>query len=146
MKDNHRTSVSFVSGPGPVQDAAEAAAKKALELIDMSQHQGQHPRFGAMDVCPLVPVAGISMEETVEYARTLAKRLGEEAGMTIYCYEEAALCPGRRNLAHVRAGEYEGLAARLATPEGAPDFGPSEFNPRAGATAVSARDLYRIHI
>ena len=118
-----------------------AAAKKALELIDMSQHQGEHPRFGAMDVCPLVPVAGITMEETVEYARTLARRLGEEAGMTIYCYEEAALCPERRNLAHVRAGEYEGLAARLATPEGAPDFGPSEFNPRAGATAVSARDF-----
>ena len=137
----HRTVVTFVGEPEPVLDAAVAAAKKALELIDMSQHQGEHPRFGAMDVCPLVPVAGITMEETVEYARTLAKRLGEEAGMTIYCYEEAALCPERRNLAHVRAGEYEGLAARLATPEGAPDFGPSEFNSRAGATAVSARDF-----
>jgi glutamate formiminotransferase/formiminotetrahydrofolate cyclodeaminase len=137
----HRTVVTFVGEPEPVLDAAVAAAKKALELIDMSQHQGEHPRFGAMDVCPLVPVAGITMEETVEYARTLAKRLGEEAGMTIYCYEEAALCPERRNLAHVRAGEYEGLAARLATPEGAPDFGPSDFNPRAGATAVSARDF-----
>lgn len=137
----HRTVVTFVGEPERVLDAAVAAAKKALELIDMSQHQGEHPRFGAMDVCPLVPVAGITMEETVEYARTLAKRLGEEAGMTIYCYEEAALCPERQNLAHVRSGEYEGLAARLATPEGAPDFGPSEFNPRAGATAVSARDF-----
>ncbi|HIF40879.1 MAG TPA: glutamate formimidoyltransferase [Planctomycetes bacterium] len=137
----HRTVVTFVGEPEPVLNAAVAAAKKALELIDMSQHQGEHPRFGAMDVCPLVPVAGITMEETVEYARTLARRLGEEAGMTIYCYEEAALCPERRNLAHVRAGEYEGLAARLATPEGTPDFGPSDFNPRAGATAVSARDF-----
>jgi len=94
-----------------------------------------------MDVCPLVPIAGVTMEETAEYARSLAKRLGEEAGLTIYCYENAALSPERQNLANVRKGEYEGLKQRLEDPAWAPDFGPSEFQPRTGATAVSARDF-----
>ncbi len=137
----HRTVVTFVGEPEPVLDAAVALAIKAAEVIDMSAHAGEHPRFGAMDVCPLVPVAGITMEETVEHARTLAARLANEVGLTIYCYEEAALRPERKNLAVVRAGEYEGLPARLSTPEGEPDFGPADFNARSGATAVGARDF-----
>ena len=107
----------------------------------MSQHSGAHPRFGATDVCPLVPVAGVTMEETVEYARQLAQRLGEELGLTIYCYENAATSPDRRNLAVVRQGEYEGLEAKLQDPAWQPDFGPAVFNAKSGATAVGARDF-----
>jgi glutamate formiminotransferase/formiminotetrahydrofolate cyclodeaminase len=137
----NRTVVTFVGEPDAVIEAAVQAGHKAAELIDMSVHHGEHPRFGCMDVCPLVPVAGITMEETVEHARTLAQRLGEEAGLTIYCYENAATRPERRNLATVRAGEYEGLADKLADPDWQPDFGPAVFNVRSGATAVSARDF-----
>jgi len=137
----NRTVVTFVGPPNAVLDAAVIAGKTSAELIDMSKHTGEHPRFGAMDVCPLVPIAGISMAETVEYARTLAKRLGEEAGLSIYCYENAALKPERQNLANVRAGEYEAVKDRVSTKEWAPDFGPAEFQPRTGATAVSARDF-----
>ena len=137
----NRTVVTFVGEPGPVIEAAVVAGRKSAELIDMSKHTGEHPRFGAMDVCPLVPVAGISMEETVEHARELARRLGEEVGLTIYCYENAALTDVRRNLAVVRAGEYEGLKDNLKLPERKPDFGPAEFNAQSGATAVSARDF-----
>ncbi|MGD2111008.1 MAG: glutamate formimidoyltransferase [Phycisphaerae bacterium] len=140
-KATNRTVVTFVGPPDAVMEAAVRAARKAADLIDMSKHHGEHPRFGAMDVCPLVPVANITMHETVEYARKLAKRLGEEVGVTIYCYENAALKPERRNLATVRAGEYEGLAEKLRNPEWKPDFGPAEFNPKYGATAVSARDF-----
>jgi glutamate formiminotransferase/formiminotetrahydrofolate cyclodeaminase len=139
-KATNRTVVTFAGEPECVLAAAVACVTKAAELIDMSKHQGEHPRFGATDVCPLVPIAGVTMEETVEYARELARRLGD-AGITVYCYENAALSEGRRNLATVRAGEYEGLAEKLAKPEWKPDFGPAEFNPRAGATAVSARDF-----
>jgi glutamate formiminotransferase/formiminotetrahydrofolate cyclodeaminase len=135
----HRTVVTFAGEPEAVVEAAVRAARRAAELIDMRRHRGEHPRFGALDVCPLVPVSGISMEETVEHARELARRLGEEAGLTVYCYEEAAFDDGRRNLATVRAGEYEGLEERLADPHWQPDFGPAEFNPRSGATAVGAR-------
>ncbi|MDJ0521018.1 MAG: glutamate formimidoyltransferase [Planctomycetota bacterium] len=137
----NRTVVTFVGEPDDVIEAAVQAGHKAAELIDMSVHEGEHPRFGCMDVCPLVPVAGITMEETVEHARALAKRLGEEVGLTIYCYENAATRPERRNLATVRAGEYEGLADKLADPDWQPDFGPAAFNARSGATAVSARDF-----
>ena len=137
----HRTVVTFVGTPAEVIEAAVRAARKAAELIDMSRHSGAHPRFGAMDVCPLVPVANITMDETVEHARTLARRLGEEVGLTIFCYENAAFSKERRNLANVRAGEYEGLAQRLRQAEWKPDFGPAEFNARSGATAVSARDF-----
>lgn len=137
----NRTVVTFVGTPNAVLDAAVIAGKISAELIDMSKHTGEHPRFGAMDVCPLVPIAGISMEETVGYARTLAKRLGEEAGLSIYCYENAALKPERQNLANVRAGEYEAVKDRVGTKEWAPDFGPAKFQPRTGATAVSARDF-----
>jgi glutamate formiminotransferase/formiminotetrahydrofolate cyclodeaminase len=137
----NRTVVTFVGPPEPVLDAAVAAVRQAAELIDMSKHHGEHPRFGATDVCPLVPVSGITMDETVEYARELGRRLGEEVGITVYCYENAALSAQRRNLADVRAGEYEGLAEKLSKPEWKPDFGPAEFNPRSGATAVGARDF-----
>lgn len=140
-KATNRTVVTFVGSPDPVIEAAFGAIKKATELIDMSVHQGEHPRFGATDVCPLVPVSNISMEETVQYAHKLARRLGDELGITIYCYENAALTEQRRNLAAVRAGEYEGLAEKIADPKWKPDFGPAQFNPRSGATAVGARDF-----
>jgi len=140
-KATNRTVVTFVGPPEDVIEAAVRAVRKASELIDMSKHKGEHPRFGATDVCPLVPVSNITMEETVEYARKLARRIGEELGITVYCYEHAALSEERRNLATIRAGEYEGLREKLAQPEWRPDFGPSEFNPRSGATAVGARDF-----
>ena len=109
----NRTVVTFVGSPDDVIEAAVRSIRTATELIDMSQHTGEHPRFGATDVCPLVPISGVTMEETVEYARRLARRLADEVGLSIYCYENAALVPERRNLADVRSGEYEGLAARL---------------------------------
>ncbi len=137
----NRTVVTFVGTPDAVLDAAVLAVSKAAELIDMSKHTGEHPRFGATDVCPLVPISNITMEETVEYAHKLAKRLGDEVGITVYCYENAAREEKRRNLATVRAGEYEGLKDKLAKPEWKPDFGPAAFNPKSGATAVSARDF-----
>jgi len=140
-KATNRTVVTFVGTPDAVLDAAVAAVKKAAELIDMSKHHGEHPRFGATDVCPLVPIANISMEETVKYARKLAQRLGEELQITTYCYENAAFTPQRQNLATIRSGEYEGLKDKLKQPEWKPDFGPAEFNPRSGATAVSARNF-----
>lgn len=137
----NRTVVTFVGAPESVIDAAVDSIRVASELIDMQHHSGEHPRFGATDVCPLVPVAGVTMEETVEYAHTLARRLGEELGLTVFCYERAALSPQRTNLAEVRKGEYEGLADRLADPAWVPDFGPAEFNPRSGAVAVGAREF-----
>jgi glutamate formiminotransferase / formiminotetrahydrofolate cyclodeaminase len=140
-KATNRTVVTFVGTPDEVIEAAFCAVKKASELIDMQKHKGAHPRFGATDVCPLVPVANISMEETVEYARRLAKRIGEELKIPVYCYENAALEAKRRNLATVRAGEYEGLKEKLSRPEWKPDFGPAGFNARSGATAVGARDF-----
>jgi len=137
----NRTVVTFVGLPQHVLEAAFRAARKSAEIIDMSKHRGEHPRFGAIDVCPLVPVANITMDETVVYARQLAKRLGEELGITIYCYEYAAFTEARRNLATVRSGEYEGLKDKLTLPEWKPDFGPAAFNVRSGATAVGARDF-----
>jgi glutamate formiminotransferase/formiminotetrahydrofolate cyclodeaminase len=140
-KATNRTVVTFVGAPEPVIEAAVRAGREAAARIDMRKHKGEHPRFGAMDVCPLVPVAGMTLEETAVHARELARRLGEEVGLTIYCYESAAFRPERKNLATVRAGEYEGLKERLADPRWKPDFGPAEFNPRSGATAVGARDF-----
>ena len=137
----NRTVVTFVGSPEEVIDAAVIAVKKASELIDMSKHKGEHPRMGATDVCPLVPIAGISMEETVEYARILAKRIGEELGISVYCYENAAFTEERRNLANCRKGEYEAMAEKLKDPHWKPDFGPTELNVKAGVTAVSARDF-----
>jgi len=137
----NRTVVTLAGEPEAVIEAAVRAVRRAAERIDMSRHSGEHPRFGATDVCPLVPISGVTMEETVSYARELARRLGEEVGITVFCYENAALIEERRNLAVVREGEYEGLERRLADPRWKPDFGPAEFNPRSGATAVGARDF-----
>ncbi len=140
-KDTNRTVVTFVGSPDEVCEAAFRAVKRASELIDMSKHHGEHPRMGATDVCPLVPVSGITMEETVKYARKLAERIGTELSIPVYCYENAAFEEKRRNLASCRAGEYEGLKKKLADKEWKPDFGPAEFNSRSGATAVGARDF-----
>lgn len=140
----NRTVVTFVGTPEEVIEAAVQAIKKASEVIDMRHHKGEHPRFGATDVCPLVPIANITMEETVEYARKLAQRIGEELQIPVYCYENAAFQPVRRNLANCRSGEYEGLPEKLKNPEWKPDFGPAEFTSHVagtGATAVSARDF-----
>ncbi len=137
----NRTVVTFVGGPDEVLEAAVCCLRKATELIDMRLHQGKHPRFGATDVCPLVPVSGISMQETVEYARRLARRLGEEIGLSIYCYGNAAFSDERRNLSVLRAGEYEGLKEKLSRAEWKPDFGPADFNPKSGVTAVGTRDI-----
>ena len=140
-KATNRTVVTFVGHPDAVIEAAFVAIKKASELIDMSKHKGEHPRMGATDVCPLIPIRDISMEETAEYAAKLGKRVGEELGIPIYLYENAATKPERRNLATVRSGEYEGLTDKLADPKWKPDFGPAQFNPKAGATAIAARDF-----
>jgi len=140
-KATNRTVVTFVGEPEPVIEAAFLAVKKAKELIDMSKHHGEHPRFGATDVCPLVPVSNITMEETVEYAHKLAKRIGEELQYPVYCYEFAAKDEKRRNLAYVRSGEYEALPAKLEKEEWKPDYGPAKFVPETGATAVSARNF-----
>jgi len=143
-KATNRTVITFVGEPDQVVEAAFRLIKKAKELIDMRHHQGEHPRFGATDVCPLVPVSGISMEETAEYARKLGKRVGEELGIPVYLYENAATEEKRRNLANVRAGEYEGLKDKLQDPAWKPDFGPSEWNDevaRSGAIAIGARDF-----
>lgn len=136
----NRTVVTFVGPPDSVVEAAVRAGQAAAEHIDMSRHSGAHPRFGGMDVCPFVPVRDITMEEVATLARDAARRLGE-AGLTVFLYEQAASAPHRQNLAEVRAGEYEGLAAKLADPQWQPDFGPSEFQPRTGATAVGAREF-----
>lgn len=140
-KATNRTVVTFVGSPDAVIEAAFQAVSKAGELIDMAKHSGEHPRFGATDVCPLVPVAGISMEETASYARKLAERIGNELQIPVYCYENAAFSEDRRNLAHVRSGEYEGLKDKLLLPGWKPDFGPAEFVPRTGSIAVGARDF-----
>jgi glutamate formiminotransferase / formiminotetrahydrofolate cyclodeaminase len=138
-KATNRTVVTLVGPPDAVVEAAFRGASRSAALIDMRQHRGEHPRFGALDVCPLVPVRGVTMERTVELARALAARLGEELGLSVYLYESAASSPSRKNLADVRAGEYEGLEARLA--KDPPDFGPRTFQPKTGATAVGARDF-----
>jgi len=140
-KDTNRTVVTFVGSPEAVSEAAFLSVKKASEIIDMSKHQGEHPRMGATDVCPFVPVSGITMEETVLYARKIAERIGNELGIPVYCYENAAFTPQRRNLAYCRSGEYEGLKKKLSDPDWKPDFGPAVFNERSGATAVGARDF-----
>jgi len=140
-KATNRTVVTFVGAPEEVSEAAFRAVKKASELIDMSKHRGEHPRMGATDVCPMVPVSNITMEETVEYARKLAERIGNDLGIPVYCYENAALKEDRRNLANCRTGEYEGLQKKFTDPQWKPDFGPAEFNSMSGATAVGARDF-----
>ncbi len=140
-ESTNRTVVTFVGEPEPVKEAAFRAVQKAAELIDMSKHKGEHARFGATDVCPFVPVAGATMEECAEIAREVGQRIGTELGIPVYLYEHAASKPERRNLADVRAGEYEALREKLAEPEWKPDFGPASFNIKSGATAVGAREF-----
>ena len=137
----NRTVVTMVGSPEAVIEAAFRCIKKAMEVIDMSKHKGEHPRFGATDVCPFVPVSNITMEETVVYARKLAEKVGNELGIPVFCYENAAFTEERRNLANCRAGEYEGLPKKLNDPHWKPDFGPAEFLPRTGAVAIGARDF-----
>ena len=140
-KATNRTVVTFVGEPEPVVEAAFRAIQKASELIDMRQHHGEHPRFGATDVCPLVPIANISMEETVDYVKKLGKRVGDELKIPVYLYEFAASKPEWKNLAIVRSGEYEGLADKIIQAKWKPDYGPAEFNAQSGATAISARNF-----
>jgi glutamate formiminotransferase/formiminotetrahydrofolate cyclodeaminase len=143
-KATNRTVVTFVGEPKPVTEAAFRAIKKAAQLIDMRSHKGAHPRFGATDVCPLVPVSGISMEETAKLAQELARRVGEELEIPVYCYEFAASEDKRKNLANCREGEYEALEKRLSTPDWKPDFGPAAWNhntAQTGATAIGARNF-----
>jgi len=139
----NRTVITFVGEPQQVIDAAFLLIKKASELIDMSKHSGEHPRFGATDVCPLVPIANISMEETAEWAHKLGRKVGEEIGLPIYFYENAAREEKRRNLAMVRSGQYEGLQKKLQDPSWNPDEGKADWNiaSKTGATAISARDF-----
>ena len=140
-RSTNRTVVTFAGDPEAVIEAAFRAIERATALIDMRRHRGEHPRMGATDVCPLVPIANLTMEETVEYARRLAERVGRELDVPVFLYEAAATSPRRKNLATIRAGEYEGLAEKLRDPKWKPDFGPAEFRPRSGATAIGARDF-----
>lgn len=140
----NRTVVTFVGTPDEVVEAAFNAIKKAREVIDMRFHHGDHPRFGATDVCPLVPVSNITMEETVVYARKLAERVGKELGIPVYCYEYAAFTEIRRNLANCRSGEYEKVKERISSTDWKPDFGPTVFDEqvaKSGAMAIGARDF-----
>ena len=140
-KATNRTVVTFVGHPDVVIEAAYLAIKKASELIDMSKHKGEHPRMGATDVCPLIPVSGITMEETVVYAQKLGKRVGEELKIPVYLYEAAQSNEARKNLSIIRAGEYEGFFDKIKLPEWKPDFGPAEFNAKCGGTVIGARDF-----
>ena len=140
-KATNRTVVTFVGNPEAVIEAAFLAIKKAGELIDMSRHKGEHPRMGATDVCPLIPISGISMEETAKYAQRLAKRVGEELQIPVYLYEAAQPDKTRNNLSVIRAGEYEGFFKKIKQPEWKPDFGPAEFDAKRGGTVIGARDF-----
>ena len=140
-KATNRTVVTFVGHPKAVIDAAFLAIKKASELIDMTKHKGEHPRMGATDVCPLIPISGITMEETAKYAQQLAKRVGEELNIPAYLYEHAQPKAERKNLSIIRNGEYEGFFKKIKLPEWKPDFGPSEFPAHCGATVIGARDF-----
>lgn len=140
-KATNRTVVTFVGNPDAVVEAAFRAIKKAGELIDMSKHKGEHPRMGATDVCPLIPIANITMEETAKYAQQLAKRVGEELKIPVYLYEAAQPDKKRSNLSVIRAGEYEGFFKKIKLPEWKPDFGPAEFDAKRGGTVIGARDF-----
>ena len=147
--DYNRTVYTFSGDPEAVLEAAFQAAKAGLELIDMRVHKGGHPRMGALDVCPFVPVSGVSMQECVACAEAFGSRVAAELGVPVFLYEQAARVPQRRNLANVRNGEYEGLAEKLADPAWCPDFGASEFNARSGAIITGARPFliaYNVNI
>ncbi len=140
-KATHRTVVTFVGNPEAVVESAFRAIKKAGELIDMSTHKGEHPRMGATDVCPLIPIANITMKETAKYAQHLAARIGKELQLPVYLYEEAQRDKKRHNLSVIRAGEYEGFFKKIQQPEWKPDFGPAAFDAKRGATVIGARDF-----
>ncbi len=138
-KDYNRTVVTFIGEPQASVEAAFNATRAATALIDMTQHKGEHPRIGATDVVPFVPVSGVTMDDCVRLARLFGQKVGEELQIPVYLYEAAASRPERKNLSDIRKGEYEGLPAKLADPAWAPDFGPASFNPRSGATVAGAR-------
>ncbi len=138
-ESHNRSVVTFIGEPQAVMEAAFRGAKKASEKIDLSTHSGGHPRMGAVDVIPFIPVKGVSMEECIEMARQLGRRLADELNLPIYLYEEAASKPDRKNLSDVRRGQYEGLIDSITDPGREPDFGPAKVHPRAGVTAVGAR-------
>src|SRR5689334_14508235 len=138
-KDYNRCVVTFVGEPEPVLEAAFRAASAAAKLIDMSKHKGEHPRMGATDVVPFIPVSGVTMADCIRLAEAFGERAARELGIPVYLYEEAARDPLRQNLSVIRKGEYEGLAAKLADPAWKPDFGKPEFNARSGATVTGAR-------
>lgn len=138
-ESTNRTVVTFVGSPEGIVEAAFQAAKTAYELIDMTKHHGEHPRIGAADVVPFVPVADVTMEECVELSKQFGKRVGEELGVPIYLYEEASTNPDRKAMRQIRSGEYEGLKEKINKPEWKPDFGPQKFVPKSGATVTGAR-------
>jgi len=140
-ESTNRTVVTFIGSPEGVKEAAFRAIRKAAELIDMTKHKGAHSRIGATDVCPFVPVSGITMEDCVRLAHEVGQRVAEELGIPVYLYEEAAQKEERKNLANIRAGEYEGLPEKLKEPVWAPDYGEPVFNPRSGATVIGAREF-----
>jgi glutamate formiminotransferase/formiminotetrahydrofolate cyclodeaminase len=140
-KATNRTVVTFVGTPNAVVEAAFKAIKKAGELIDMRKHKGEHPRMGATDVCPFIPISNISMEETAQYAQQLAQQVGSELNLPVYLYEEAQADKKRSNLSVIRAGEYEGFFKKIKDPNWKPDFGPNEFDALRGATVIGARDF-----
>lgn len=140
-KATNRTVVTFVGAPEVVIEAAFRGIQKAAELIDMSQHKGEHPRMGATDVCPLIPIAGITMEQAAQYAHQLAERVGKELGIPVYLYEAAATISTRKNLADIRIGEYEALPEKMKKTEWKPDYGSAAFNAKSGATVIGARDF-----
>lgn len=139
--DTNRTVITFIGTPEGVKEAAYQAIKRAAELIDMRQHRGAHARIGATDVCPFVPVAGVTMDDCVAIAREVGQRVAETLDIPVYLYEAAATRPERQSLANIRSGEYEGLPEKLKDPEWQPDFGPAQFNPRSGATVIGAREF-----
>jgi glutamate formiminotransferase/formiminotetrahydrofolate cyclodeaminase len=140
-ESTNRTVVTFIGSPEGVKEAAFKAIKKAAEVLDMSKHKGAHSRMGATDVCPFVPVSGVTMEDCIQLAHELGERVAKELGIPVYLYEEAARKPERKNLAYIRTGEYEGLPEKLKDPEWAPDYGKPVFNPKAGATVIGAREF-----
>ncbi|WP_132996276.1 glutamate formimidoyltransferase [Sporanaerobacter acetigenes] len=138
-KDHNRTVVTFIGEPENVLEATFNACKRASELIDMTKHTGEHPRMGATDVIPLIPISDVTMEEAIELSRKLAKRIGEELNITVFLYEKSATASHRENLAEIRKGQYEGMAEKLKKEMWKPDFGPDELNIKSGVTAVGAR-------
>jgi glutamate formiminotransferase/formiminotetrahydrofolate cyclodeaminase len=140
-ESTNRTVVTFIGSPEGVKEAAFKAIKKAAEVLDMSKHKGAHSRVGATDVCPFVPVSGVTMKDCIQLAHELGDRVAKELGIPVYLYEEAAQKPERKNLANIRTGEYEGLPEKLKDPEWAPDYGKPVFNPKAGATVIGAREF-----